>query len=81
VSPTKRSPPTSRPAEPRIPDRKALALSNDELREIRVALALRIAQLNRVDTKKMPPSQRAKLQRHIDLSTERPDAVQRTRGI
>jgi hypothetical protein len=44
-----------------------------------LALALRIAQLNRVDTKKMPPSHRAKLQPHIDLSTEH-DAVQKARG-
>jgi hypothetical protein len=65
---------------PKSPDHRALALSNDELREIRLALALRIAQLNRVDTRKMPPSQRAKLQRHIELSTELHDAVQKARG-
>ena len=65
---------------PKTPDRKAFVFSKDELREIRLPLALRIAQLQLVDTKKLPPSQRAKLQHHIDLTTELHDVVQKARG-
>jgi hypothetical protein len=43
-------------------------------------LALWIAELNRTDAKKLPPSQRTKLERHLLVRTELHHAVQKARG-
>jgi hypothetical protein len=56
------------------------SLSNDELREVHLALALRISQLTTVDTRKMGPNAKAKMKRHLDLCIELQDAVQKARG-
>jgi hypothetical protein len=55
-------------------------LSNEELREVHLALALRITQLSTMDTSKMGPSAKAKMTRHLDLCTELNDAVQKAHG-
>jgi len=60
--------------------RGELRLTKDELREVRLALALRITQLNAMDTRKMAPSDRAKVKRHIELCSEIYDSVQKARG-
>ena len=56
------------------------SLSNDELREVHLALALRITQLTNTDTTKMGPSAKAKIKRHLDICTDLNDAVQTARG-
>lgn len=63
-----------------IPDRTRLAFSSDELRELHLALALRITQLQKVNTKKMPPSELTRHQKHIDLTSELHQMVQKARG-
>lgn len=55
-------------------------MSSDELRELHLALALRITQLKKVNTKKMPPSELARHQKRIDLSSELHETVQNARG-
>jgi hypothetical protein len=60
---------------PKSPDLSELAVSRDELKELRLALALRITQLQKVDIHKMPPTQRAKVQTHIDLCNGLHEAV------
>jgi hypothetical protein len=62
-----------------IPDRKPLVFSSDELRELHLAMALRIAQLTKVNTKKMRSSELAKHQRHIDLATDLFDSLKKER--
>ena len=65
---------------PKTQDRELLLLSGDELRELHLALALRIAELTKVDTSKMGPSGKAKLKRHLELSNTVHDRVQKARG-
>jgi hypothetical protein len=60
---------------PKTPDLSELAVTKDELRELRLALALRITRLKKVELHKLPPSQRAKVQKHIDLCSDLHDAV------
>ena len=55
-------------------------LSNEELREVHLALALRITQLTTTDMSKMGPSAKAKMKRHLELCTELHEAVQKARG-
>jgi hypothetical protein len=55
-------------------------LSNDELRELHLALALRIAELTNTDTRKMGPNAKAKLSRQLDICTELDDTAQKARG-
>jgi hypothetical protein len=57
-----------------------LRLSNDELREVHLALALRIAHLGSTPTKKMPPSEKSKIKRHLEVCAELDDIVQKLRG-
>ena len=56
------------------------SLSNDALREVHLALALRISELKSVDTHKMGPNARAKLKRQLDLCIELDDTAQKARG-
>jgi len=65
---------------PKTATRGELRLSSDELREVHLALALRIAQLTKVDTTKMGPSAKAKVKRHLELTKSLHDAVQKARG-
>jgi hypothetical protein len=65
---------------PKSPDGKELQLSDDELRELHLALVLRITRLGKQDGKKMMPSERAKLKRRIELCGELDEAVQKLRG-
>jgi hypothetical protein len=60
---------------PKTPELSELAVTRDELRELRLALALRITRLKKVDIRSLPPSQRAKVQKHIDLCSNLHDAV------
>jgi hypothetical protein len=55
-------------------------LSDDELRELHLALALRISELNSVDTRKIGPTAKAKMKRHLDVCIELDGAVQKVRG-
>jgi hypothetical protein len=65
---------------PKTSTREELRLSNDELREVHLALALRIAQLTKVDTTKMGPTARAKVKRHLEVCEEVHDVIQKARG-
>jgi len=56
------------------------SLSNDELREVHLALALRISVLDSQNTGKMGPNAKAKMKRQLDLCIELDDAVQKARG-
>jgi hypothetical protein len=60
--------------------RKQLRLSGEELREVHLALALRLAHLTKVNTKKMGPNAKAKHQHEIDVSKEVHATVQKARG-
>jgi hypothetical protein len=60
--------------------RGELRLTKDELRELRLALALRITKLHAMDTRKMAPSDRSKVKRHIEVCNDIYDAVQKARG-
>jgi hypothetical protein len=61
-------------------DSHELRFSSEELRELHLALAVRVAQLTATDTRKMGPSAKAKLHWHIDLCNELHHAVQKARG-
>ena len=58
----------------------AIRLTGDEFRELRLALAVLMAQLSKVDTSKMGPSGRAKVKRHLETCNELHDAVLKARG-
>jgi hypothetical protein len=55
-------------------------LSNDELREVHLALALRLAELTKTDTRKMGPNARADIKRRVDICRELDDTAQKARG-
>jgi hypothetical protein len=57
-----------------------LTLSSDELREIHLALKVRIAPLISTDVSKMGPNDKAGLRRRIDICNEAHHAVQKARG-
>jgi hypothetical protein len=59
---------------------KELRLSIDDLRELHLALAVRLAQLTSMDTHKMGPTAKLKLRRRIDVCNEIDHAVQKARG-
>jgi len=65
---------------PKSSEDKELRFSADELRELHLALAVRVAQLEATDTRKMGPSAKAKLQRRIDVCNEVHQVVQKARG-
>jgi hypothetical protein len=54
--------------------------AKEELRELHLALALRIAQLTKMNTSKMDRAEKAKAKRHLDLTKELHRAVQKARG-
>ena len=54
---------------PKDEDRQEFAFTKEELREVRLALALRVAALGKVSTGKMMPSERAKLRDRVKTST------------
>jgi hypothetical protein len=56
------------------------SLTKDELREVHLALALRISLLTTMDTTKMGPSAKATLTRQVDVCTELVQTVQEARG-
>jgi hypothetical protein len=62
------------------PNYGELRLSTDELREVHLALSLRVAELTGMDTRRMGPSGKAKVKRHIELCDEVHKAVQKARG-
>jgi hypothetical protein len=55
-------------------------MSNDELRELHLALALRITELTKTNTGKMGPNGKAKLKRQLDVCNDLNDAIQKARG-
>jgi hypothetical protein len=55
------------------------SLSNDELRELHLALSLRIAELTNTNTGKMGPNGKAKLKRQLEVCNDLNDAVQKAR--
>ena len=61
-------------------ERGELRLSGDELREVHLALCLRIASLTATNTSKMGPKAKKELQQHMDLCNEVHAAVQKARG-
>ena len=65
---------------PKESKRREFTFSNDELREIRLALALRIARLSKMDGDSLSPSQRAKVQRHLEICNELHDVVRKARS-
>ena len=65
---------------PKSSDEADLRLSKDALREVHLALGVRIALLIGTDSSKMGPNERAKLARRIDLCHEIDQAVQKARG-
>jgi hypothetical protein len=65
---------------PKDKDRHAVAFTKDELREVRLALALRIAHLGKVNVDKMMPSERAKLRDHVKTSTRLHDQLRKASG-
>ena len=56
------------------------SLSNDELRELHLALVLRISELKSMDTHKMGPNAKAKMNRQLDLCIELDNSAQKARG-
>jgi len=56
------------------------SLSNDELRELHLALALRITELTTTNTGKMGPNGKVKLKRQLDVCHDLDGAVQKARG-
>jgi hypothetical protein len=60
-------------------DLSEVQLSKEELRELHLALALRIAHLRKTDTHKMGPSEKDKLKRRIDVCGELDKLVQKLR--
>jgi hypothetical protein len=56
------------------------SLSNDELRELHLALALRITHLRATNTGKIGPNGKAKLRQQLDVCSDLDDAVQKARG-
>ena len=65
---------------PKSSEYKELRLSTDELRELHLALAVRVAHLGATDTRKMGPTAKAKLQHRVELCNELHHAVQKARG-
>ena len=65
---------------PKGADGAELTLSDEELREVRLALALRIAELGKTDTRKMGPNAKAKLRRQLDVCHDLQDLVRKLRG-
>jgi hypothetical protein len=61
-------------------DRGELRLSGAELREVHLALSLRVAALTATNTSKMGPKAKKEFQHHIDLCKEVHAAVQKARG-
>jgi hypothetical protein len=57
-----------------------LNLSSEELREIHLALEVRIALLHSTDVRKMGPNGKVELRRRIDICNEAHHAVQKARG-
>lgn len=57
-----------------------LRFSNDDLRELHLALAVRVAQLASTNTGKMGPTAKAKLKRHLDACRGLDQVVQKARG-
>ena len=62
---------------PKDENRQEFAFAKDELRELRLALALRIAALGKVNTDKMMPSERAKLRDQMKTSTRLHDQIRK----
>jgi hypothetical protein len=60
-------------------DSTELQVSAEELRELHLALALRIAHLRKTDTHKMGPSEKDKLRHRIAICTELDKVVQKLR--
>jgi hypothetical protein len=56
------------------------SLSNHELRELHLALALRIKRLRAMNTGKMGPNGKAELKEQLDVCNDLNDAVQKARG-
>jgi hypothetical protein len=56
------------------------SFSNDELREVHLALALRLSRLTKIDTRKMGPNGKADLKRRADICRELDGAAQKARG-
>lgn len=65
---------------PKGPNRTELAVTADELRELHLALALRITRLTKMETGKLSPSERAKVAHHLEVCNELHDTVQKERG-
>jgi hypothetical protein len=55
-------------------------LSGPERRELHLALALRIAQLDGIDTRKMGPSGKAKIREQLTTCKDLDKAIQKARG-
>jgi hypothetical protein len=62
---------------PKDEDRYVFAFTKDELRELRLALALRIAELGKVHTGKMMPSDRTKLRDQVKITTRLHDQIRK----
>jgi hypothetical protein len=56
------------------------SFSKDELRELHLALALRITQLTTMDPQDMDKSDTAKVKRQLDLTKDLHSEVQKARG-
>jgi hypothetical protein len=62
---------------PKDRDRHEFAFTKDEVRELRLALTLRIAELSKIHTGKMMPSDREKLRNQVKTSTQLLDELKK----
>jgi hypothetical protein len=72
--------PWSNASVPKDGDRYAFVFTKDEVRELRLAVALRIARLGKVDVDKMMPSDRARLRDQVKTSTRLHDQFRKASG-
>jgi hypothetical protein len=65
---------------PKRPHSAQIELTTDELREMHLALRVRIAELSSMDTRKMGPTAKEKVARQIEICNELHDVIQKARG-
>jgi hypothetical protein len=65
---------------PKSSDQTDLWLTSDALREVHLALEVRIVLLRSADGRKLGPTDRAKLEERIQLCHEADNTVQKARG-
>ena len=65
---------------PKDSGRTELSVTQDELRELWLAVGLRIAHLSKINTSKLNRSEKADLRRHLELTKGLHDTLRAARG-